>query len=1361
MRLIPQMRQIFNTVLLSLSLVSFCLNAAPTTEQVEFFEKKIRPVLAEHCYECHNSSGKEKGGLVLDWAGGLAEGGDSGSLLEEDEPLKSFLLQVIRHEDSDMKMPKGGPKLSPEVIEDFEKWVAAGVPDPRKNKPSKEEIAKATSWETIRERRKQWWSFQPILQVAPPKVDGDWAKSDIDRFIQAGWKEIGLAPASDAEPEALIRRLSFSIIGLPPTREETAAFLRAVSENRQAAIEGAVEQLLSSPHFGERWARHWMDWVRYAESLGSEGDPVIPFANQYRNYLIRALNEDVSYDQLLREHIAGDLLGNPRLNKELGLNESAIGPAHYRFVLQGFAPTDALDELVRTTENQIDVVSKAFLGLTVSCARCHNHKFDAISQEDYHAFYSIMTSSRPATIDVNSRERREKNKAVLATLKPQIRQELADQWLKESSKIAAKLTEPNGRWKDLIEGAKDNKNPFYAWHKLRSAKGEEFSKTWRQLAEEFSQSQKALKELRSRSYAQRWQLGRDRTSLDLWVLDGNGLDGSVARAGAFRILPTGDRLIDAILPAGVYSHLLSDKHTGVLSSPTFKAREGQRLYVRVVADGDVMTRYVVQNYTRGGTVYPTTRLRDGKWRWQSWDIGYWAGDELHLEVTTAGEQAILFSNKSNSWFGVTDVLVTDKDQPVPKEQFAEYVQPIFANDAPSNAKDLAERYAVVVRKSIHAWRKNSMSDEQAQFLNYFVSEGLLNNSPNVSPKVAELVAEYRRLEAEIPQPQRAPGVLEAKPEDRPLFVRGNHKQPAQTVPRRFLEVFEAKPFSAKNSGRVELAEAMLDPKNTLTARVIVNRIWHHMIGRGLVATPDNFGKLGEKPTHPELLDYLAKRFVNEGWSIKKLVREITLTRTFQLAVIPNVNAGNIDPENRLLTRANVRRLEAEAIRDAMLQSSGSLDRRPLGGSDNPDSNRRSLYQKVIRNRLNSFMTVMDAPVPTTTTGRRDVTNVPAQSLTMMNDPFVLSLAERFANRVKEDKSLKSIESQVDAMFRMALSRAATPYELTGAKAFLSDADKKATQVKNSLLDMNEEINLILAKMGSLRKPLRAQLLAMGKEGKSSAIEVPKPLAAWDFSQGTKDKYGQAHLSIKGGAKVEGGALFLDGKRGFARSMPLAKGLKAKTLEAWVQLSDLDQKGGGVITVQSLDGVNFDSIVYAEKQGRRWLAGSENHSRTDNFNAPKEKEALDGPVHVAIVYHADGKINGYRNGKPYGRIFRKDSLREYKDGDAEVVFGMRHGSVASGDRMLAGRVFKASVYDRALSDEAVMASFSGNANFVSEEQLFAAMTEEQRKSQTELKARLAELYKYKTELEEVSKSVQDPWQDLAQAMFNLKEFIYLR
>ena len=1355
------MHQIFNRTLFSLSWVAFGLNAAPSTEQVEFFEKKIRPVLAEHCYKCHNSSDKDKGGLSLDWAGGLAEGGDSGSLLIKGDPEKSMLLKVIRHEDPDMKMPKGGPKLSPEVIADFEKWVIDGAADPRARQPSKEEIAKATSWETIRERRKEWWSFQPIRQAFPPKVEGDWAKTDIDRFIQEGWKDAGLSPADDSKAEALIRRLSFSIIGLPPTPMETKSFVKEASENRQVAVESAVARLLSSPHFGERWARHWMDWVRYAESLGSEGDPSIPFANQYRNYLIRALNADVSYDNLLREHIAGDLLEQPRLNHDIGLNESAIGPAHYRFVLQGFAPTDALDELVRTTENQIDVISKTFLGLTVSCARCHNHKFDAISQEDYHAFYSIMNSSRPATIDVNTPERREKNKSALGNLKKQIQKALADQWLKESSEIAVKLTKPSGHWKELIEGAKENKNPLHAWYKLRTTNGEEFAKKWRQLAEEFAQSQKALKELKARNYSKRWQFGSDAASLNSWVIDGNGLDGSVAKPGAFRVLPNGDRVVDAILPGGVYSHLLSDKHTGVLSSPTFKAGEGQRLFVRIAANGDVMTRYVVQNYTRGGTVYPTTRLREGKWRWQSWDIGYWSGDDLHLEVTTAGEQAILFSNKPNSWFGVSDVLVINKDEPTPKEEMAEYVQPVFAKEDPANTKRLAKNYASAVRQSIRAWRNDKMSDQQAQFLNYFVNKGLLNNSPSVSPKVTKLVAEYRKLEAEIPTPQRAPGVLEAEAIDRPLFVRGNHKQPAQAVPRRFLEAFDSRPFNTKNSGRLELAEAMLHSENPLTARVIVNRVWHHLIGRGLVGTPDNFGKLGEKPSHPKLLDYLAKRFVSEGWSIKKLVREITLTRTFQLSVTPSEEAGDKDPENRLLARANVRRLEAEAIRDAMLQASGSLDRSPLGGSDNTDSNRRSLYQRVIRNRLNPFLTVMDAPVPTSTAGRRDTTNVPAQSLTMMNDPFILSLAERFANRVKQDKNLKTVEAQIDKMFWLALNRGAMPNELYKAKAFLGKTDEKALRLKDELIKTKEEIKNIEVKLKTLRQPLIKKALSKRKENSSSTVARPKPFASWDFSQGTKDLLGQADLSLEGGAKIEGNTLVLDGKSRFARSKPLTKQLREKTLEAWVQLSNLSQKGGGIITVQTRDGVNFDSIVYAEKQKRRWLAGSENHVRTDDFNGPKEKQALEGPVHIAIVYHANGNITGYRNGKPYGRTFRKGALREYKADDTEVVFGMRHGEGGGGDRMLAGRVFKARLYDRALKADAVMASFSGNISFVSEEQLLSQMTEEQRNSQVKLQTRLAELQKSKSVLEESSKSAQNPWRDLAQAMFNLKEFIYLQ
>ena len=239
------------------------------------------------------------------------------------------------------------------------------------------------------------------------------------------------------------------------------------------------------------------------------------------------------------------------------------------------------------------------------------------------------------------------------------------------------------------------------------------------------------------------------------------------------------------------------------------------------------------------------------------------------------------------------MLVTGEDQPAPKEEMAEFVQPVFAKNEPPNAKRLAKRYAAAVRQGIRAWRKGAMNDDQAQFLNYFVREGLLSNSPDASPEVAKLVAEYRKLEAEIPQPQRAPGVLEAEAVDRPLFVRGNHKQPAQAVPRRFLEAFNAKPFGAKNSGRVELAEAMLHADNPLTARVLVNRLWQQHFGRGLAANTSDFGSLGDKPTHPELLDYLAKRFVAEGWSIKKLIREITLTRMYQLAVTPAHKTGEM------------------------------------------------------------------------------------------------------------------------------------------------------------------------------------------------------------------------------------------------------------------------------------------------------------------------------------------------------------------------------------------------------------------------------------------------------------------------------------
>ncbi|MEM7314861.1 MAG: DUF1549 domain-containing protein, partial [Planctomycetota bacterium] len=384
--------------LFTIAFCRFVFGQNISAEQREFFESKIRPVLAENCYECHNSHDSAEGDLALDWQGAVAKGGESGRLVDQSNPAGSLLVRVIRHEIEGLEMPDGGAKLAAAIATDFERWIAMGAPDPRENPPSEDELADATSWEAIRDSRKNWWSFQPIASVEPPKRS---ATHEVDRFVHQRLAEAKLSPSKQADRQTLIRRATFALTGLPPTIEQLETFQ---GDERADAFERLVDKLLDSPAFGERWARHWMDWVRYAESHGSEGDPRIENAWFYRDYLIRALNADVPYDQLLREHMAGDLLENPRINDELGINESLIGTVHWRMVFHGFAPTDALDEKVRFTDDQIDTFSKAFLGLTISCARCHNHKFDAISQADYYALFGILGSTRPGRSAIESPE---------------------------------------------------------------------------------------------------------------------------------------------------------------------------------------------------------------------------------------------------------------------------------------------------------------------------------------------------------------------------------------------------------------------------------------------------------------------------------------------------------------------------------------------------------------------------------------------------------------------------------------------------------------------------------------------------------------------------------------------------------------------------------------------------------------------------------------------------------------------------------------------------------------------------------------------------------------------------------------------
>jgi hypothetical protein len=1010
---------------------------------IEFFEKRIRPVLIERCYECHNSADTAEGGLELDHRDGMRSGGDSGPAIVPGKANTSLLLAAIRHDDDDLRMPKDNPKLSPTIVADFAQWIDAGAADPRDKPPSAEDLAKATSWEAIRDQRKQWWSFQPVSKPALPAVkDGAWSDHPVDRFILAGIEAAKLRPAKQADPRAIIRRMHLAITGLPPTIEEIDAFEKESIRDPQSAIRNLADRLLQSQHFGERWARHWMDWLRYAESHGSEGDPGIPHAWRYRDYLIRALNADVPYDQLVREHVAGDLLPNPRINAELGLNESAHGTAHFRFTEHGYAPTDALAAQVRFTENQIDVISKTFLGLTVSCARCHDHKFDAISQRDFYAMYGIMTSCRPGLVVVDAPDKLEANKKELRKLKLQLKSTLAAAWLKTADGLA--IGEPPAAWTAAInEAARDARNPLHAWSRLNhAADGAALATQWKSLADQWQSSRDALQAREQAEVQLRWDLsGKDNAG---WFVYGNGLDTKLNRAGAFVVATGGEQILANLFPGGVYSHLLSSKHNGVLTSPRFLVNMDE-LWIRTLGGGGARMRYSMQHYPRvTGPVYKSQNPGGDDFRWQRFDMRYWEGDHAYLEIATARDLPIEARGNERSWFGVAAVVGTKGGQPKPKDEIAEVVSPIFelpADDVPKVREAIGKSYGVALRLCIEAWQADTMTNEQANFLRFFVRRGLLPNKTSEIPTVAPLVAKYRELENEVPVPTRAPGMIEAGPRDHPLFVRGNHKQPGNPVPRSFLEAFDSAAYKTSGSGRLDLARDIASPKHPLMPRVMVNRLWHYLLGRGIVATTDNFGRLGQRPTHPELLDYLANQFVEQKYSVKSMIRLLVLSRTFQLDSAASDLAKQVDPDNRLLSHMRVRRLEAEAIRDSLLSVSGRLDRTMFGGPVGANSPRRSVYVAVRRNSLNQFLQVFDCPAPFTTVGNRNVTNVPAQSLAMMNDPFVIDMARGWAEQILSDGALPDDASRIGRLFKQGLGRAPTERELKHSQEFLAASDQ--------------------------------------------------------------------------------------------------------------------------------------------------------------------------------------------------------------------------------------------------------------------------------------------------------------------------------
>jgi Protein of unknown function (DUF1553)/Protein of unknown function (DUF1549)/Planctomycete cytochrome C len=763
-------------------------DAAPSPAQLAFFEKNIRPVLVRECYTCHaTNSEKVQGGLKLDTREAMRKGGANGPVIVPGDSEKSRLIKAIRQEDDRLKMPPK-KKLPDDIIADFEKWIAQGAADPR------EAAAYVRKGEINIEEGRKYWAFQLPKKPAVPIVkDESWPACAIDRFLLFKLEAKNLNPVADADAHTLLRRLSFDLIGLPPSPEEMEAFAKEYAADSQMALAKKVDRLLAMPEFGERWGRHWLDVARFAESSGRSANFTFPHAWRYRDYVIAAFNADKPFDQFIREQLAGDLLtakdGKQKAEFLVATGFLAIGPkslderSPFQFQL------DLADE-------QIDATFQAFQGLTVACARCHDHKFDPIPQKDYYALAGIFRSTQ--------------------------------------------------------------------------------------------------------------------------------------------------------------------------------------------------------------TCYGTIRL--------------------------------IQSNHPSSLI----TLPKDADVTIPLE-------PLTAERRAAIEKQIAD-----MREQISKITGNA----QDTFIRRIFIQG----------RITMLQSQLALYEADGTPKPIAMGVREGRSADSPLYVRGEIRQPSGTVKRGFPQVLTAKQpdIRRSESGRRELAEWIASTNNPLTARVLANRIWVHLFGRGLVPTPDNFGASGLPPSHPALLDYLADSFAENGWSVKKLIRTVVLSRAYRLSSQFDEKNFEVDPDNVLVWRMPKRRLEAEALRDTMLAVAGRLELTPPkgdsvqrggegsaafrgrvgpgGGDPALTDTHRTAYLPIVRDGLPEMLTLFDFPDPSLIIGERATTTVPAQSLFLMNNPFVIRQAEAMADKllaISGDELAKLAHA-----YQLCFSRNPSESELVDAQRFITEYGKQ-------------------------------------------------------------------------------------------------------------------------------------------------------------------------------------------------------------------------------------------------------------------------------------------------------------------------------
>ncbi len=901
---------------LVLTTVAAASVAAQTSENKEFFEKKVRPLFVAKCQACHSAQ-LATAELDLSSAEGFVNGGASGPLIDRERPSESALLKVVRY-DEKLKMPPMG-KLADDEIELLEQWVRSGA-----HWPGAEQVQLAAHDETagFTVEQKQWWAFQPVADPAPPAVeDESWVASPIDRFILAKLEQKGLEPAASAEKTTLLRRVFYDLTGLPPTQPDLEAFL---ADESPRAFERVVDRLLDSPRYGERWGRHWLNVARYADSTGNDEDHRYPYAYRYRDYVIEAFNRDMPFDQFVREQIAGDLLPaeDGAAVNERGIVATgflALGP-------KAVAQQDKTKMLYDVYDEQIDVVSKAMLGMTLSCARCHDHKFDPLRQADYYALAGVFANTRsfgdPST---------------------------------HVSKLLFKPLVPPADWERYEAHQETIRKRKFELDNLADIEIEQHVET---LAPQVAEYMLAA----HRVYAG----GQDAAS----VAAEEDLDADVLAKWAEYLKP----------------------------SQTARAHMAE------------------------------------------WDNATDANRAAAAERFQAS-----FNETLAAWYKRLRQWRKEADRPAEEITMGIPAKPRFE---PGQNRFFYE--ALLARKGAPL----SFSDEASK-------EKILK--AETKRRIAELEREVRQLEDEAPaEPARACAVEDKPAQERveqTVFIRGDYNAHGEATPLRFPAIFEGfdqPPVATQGSGRLELARWIASDDNPLTARVIVNRVWQGRFGDGLVRTPDNFGKTGEPPTHPELLDWLTSRFLEDGWSIKKLHKRILMTAVYRQSSELSESKALADPENRLLSRFTRRRLDVEEIRDGLLRVDGSIDLTAGGtmqdgfGTDGENSNnrlsvnpdeqvRRTVYLPLRRANLPALLNLFDFGDAATVMGKRPATNVAPQALFMMNSEFVAERARNLASQLIEE----SDESQrVRNAYLRTLNRAPGAAEVDDALSYIASVRKK-------------------------------------------------------------------------------------------------------------------------------------------------------------------------------------------------------------------------------------------------------------------------------------------------------------------------------